>query len=436
MSEKKILLGQTLGFKTDPFEESFDNATDYNSDGGLYIADGLIADLGDRSDLLSKYPDVPTFDYKNYLLTAGLIDTHAHYPQTRIIASWGARLIEWLNTYTFPEEEKFGDSEYASQIAGFYLDTLLQNGVTSASSFCTIHPESVDAIFENAEQRGMRIIAGKTCMDRNAPQGLLDTPKSAYDDSRELIVRWHEKGRLSYAISPRFAPTSTVEQLEALGSLWKEYPDCLMQTHLSEQMEEISWVGELFPESKDYLEVYEQFNLLGERGLYGHSIHLSDSELDRIREADGRLIHCPTSNLFIGSGLFRLWERKTAGFHTGLATDTGGGSSFSMFRVMASAYEVSQLCGYSLHPSQLYWLATVGNAKSLHLENTIGNFQIGMEADIIALDLYSTQVISQRAKRSDNIWDALFPTIMMGNEKAIKDVWVYGEKVKNPNSSQ
>ena len=208
-----------------------------------------------------------------------------------------------------------------------------------------------------------------------------------------------------------------------------------MQTHLSEQLEEISLVGELFPDSKDYLEVYEQFSLLGERGLYGHGIHLSDSELDRIREVDGRLIHCPTSNMFIGSGLFRLCERKTAGFNIGLATDTGGGSSFSMFRVMAAAYEVSQLCGYSLHPSQLYWLATVGNAKSLHLENTIGNFQIGMEADIIALDLYSTEVISQRAKCSDNIWDTLFPTIMMGNEKAIKDVWVYGEKVKTYNSS-
>ncbi len=429
MSRQKLILGQTLGFSKDPFEESIQSATDYNTSGGIYISDGKIADLGNRSDLLSKYPKAPTFDYKDYLLTAGLIDTHAHYPQTRIIASWGARLIEWLNTYTFPEEEKFGDKNYAKLTAEFYLDTLLANGITTVSTFCTIHPESVDAIFTAAEKRDMRIVAGKTCMDQNAPEGLLDTVISSYDDSKRLLKKWNNKGRLSYALSPRFAPTSSVEQLEALGGLWGEHPDCLMQTHLSEQLEEISWVGALYPDSRDYLDVYERFNLLGERGLYGHCIHLSASELGRIKEAGGRLIHCPTSNLFIGSGLFKTWERKKEGQHIGLATDTGGGSSFSMFRVMASAYEVSQLCGYSLHPSQLYWLATVGNAKSLHMENTIGNLQIGMEADIIAIDLNSTGVIAQRANCTENIWDQIFPTIMMGNSQAIKEVWVSGNKV-------
>ena len=272
-------------------------------------------------------------------------------------------------------------------------------------------------------------MAGKTCMDRNAPPDLLDTANSSYDDSKKLIAKWHNKARLSYVISPRFAPTSSAEQLEALGALWREHPDCLMQTHLSEQLEEINWVKSLYPNNKDYLDVYEQFNLLGERGLYGHCIHLTENELVRIREAGGRLIHCPTSNLFIGSGLLKLWERKSEGQQIGLATDTGGGSSFSMFRVMASAYEVGQLGGHSLHPSQLFWLATVGNAQSLHLENSIGNLKISMEADIIAIDLNSDEVISQRVETSENIWDKLFPTIMMGNSKAIRDVWVNGNKV-------
>ncbi len=429
MSRKKLLLGQTLGFSEDPFEVPFQRATDYNSSGGIYIVDGKIVDLGNSQDLLAKYPEVPTYNYKDCLLTAGLIDTHAHYPQTRIIASWGARLIEWLNKYTFPEEEKFGDKDYAEQTADFYLDTLLENGITTVSTFCTTHPASVDAIFESAQKRGMRIMAGKTCMDRNAPPDLLDTANSSYDDSKKLIAKWHNKARLSYVISPRFAPTSSAEQLEALGALWREHPDCLMQTHLSEQLEEIAWVKSLYPNSKDYLNVYEQFNLLGEHGLYGHCIHLTENELVRIREAGGRLIHCPTSNLFIGSGLFKLWERKSEGQQIGLATDTGGGSSFSMFRVMASAYEVGQLGGHSLHPSQLFWLATVGNAQSLHLENSIGNLKISMEADIIAIDLNSDEVISQRVETSEDIWDKLFPTIMMGNSKAIRDVWINGNKV-------
>lgn len=429
MSRKKIIIGQTLGFREDPFEVPYNRATNYNPSGGIYIVDGKIANLGNSQDLTAKYPEVPTYDYSDCLLTAGMIDAHAHYPQTRIIASWGARLIEWLNTYTFPEEEKFGDKDYADQTANFYLDTLLANGITTVSTFCTTHPESVDAIFESAQKRGMRIVAGKTCMDRNAPPDLLDTANSSYDDSKKLIAKWHNKERLTYAISPRFAPTSSVAQLEALGALWGEHPDCLMQTHLSEQLEEINWVKSLFPNNTDYLNVYEQFNLLGERGLYGHCIHLTENELTRIRRAGGRLIHCPTSNLFIGSGLFKLSDRKEEGQQIGLATDTGGGSSFSMFRVMASAYEVSQLHGYPLHPSQLFWLATVGNAKSLHLENSIGNLTIGLEADIIAIDLNSDEVISQRVESSEDIWDKLFPTIMMGNSAAIRDVWVEGNNI-------
>ncbi len=429
MIEAKLLIGQTLSFVADPFFVSPDEATRFNTSGAVLIQNGKIADLGNRSDLTTRYPKIETLDYSDYLLTAGLIDAHCHYPQTAIIASWGARLIEWLSKFTFPEEQKFNDASYASAVARFFLDTLLANGTTTACSFCTIHPESADALFVEAQKRNMRLAAGKTCMDRNAPPSLCDDVRSSYDASRALIRKWHNSGRLHYVITPRFAPTSTPEQLQALGSLWHEHPECMMQTHLSEQVEEIRWVRQLFPQAKDYLDVYEQAGLLGPGGLYGHAVHLERRERDRLREVGGRLIHCPTSNAFIGSGLFRTHERIAEGQVVGLASDVGGGSSFSMFRVMASAYETSQLTGMPLHPSQLFWLATAGNAIALHMENDVGNLQIGNEADIIAIDLRSTPLIANRHRQANSFWDSLFPTIMMGDDRAIKDVWIAGNKI-------
>ena len=306
----------------------------------------------------------------------------------------------------------------------------LAGGTTTVASYCTIHPESVDAFFIEATRRGVRAVAGKTCMDRNAPDGLTDTAQSAYDDSKGLLTKWHGRGRLGYAITPRFSPTSTREQLEALGALWAEYPDCPMQTHLSEQTDEIAWVRDLFPEARDYLDTYEAAGLLGPGGLYGHAIHLTARERDRLKERSGALVHCPTSNTFIGSGLFDLDAHARDGQILALATDTGGGSSFSMLRTMAAAYEIAQLRGRALHPSELLWLATVGSARALRLDDKIGRLAPGMEADIIALDLRSTPAIAQRSERADDIWEAIFPTIMMGDDRAIQAVYVAGEPLQ------
>ena len=265
-------------------------------------------------------------------------------------------------------------------------------------------------------------------MDRNAPDGLRDTAQSAHDDSAALLAKWHGVDRLSYVITPRFSPTSTPEQLEALGALWAAHPDCLMQTHLSEQLDEIEWVKGLYPQARDYLDTYERFGLLGRGGLYGHAIHLDPREKDRLREVDASLIHCPTSNTFIGSGLFDMGGLKAAGHRIGLATDTGGGSSFSMLRTMAAAYEVGQLKGRALHPAELWWLATQGSARSLLADDRIGNIAPGMEADLVVIDLASTPAIAQASHRAGTIWEAVFPTIMMGDDRAVHAVWIGGAR--------
>lgn len=425
MTSQQLILGQTLHFTADPFHEGLSSAQ-FDARGAILVQDGRIADLGTADDLRTRHPDAPTTDMGHHLITAGFVDAHTHYPQTPMIASWGKRLIDWLNTYTFPQEMRFGDRAYADQVANTYLDLLLAHGTTSVCSYCTIHPQSVDAYFSAAQARGMRALGGKTCMDRNAPEALRDTPQSAYDDSKALLNTWHGTDRLSYVITPRFSPTSTPEQLSALGALWAEHSDCLMQTHLSEQLDEIAWVKSLYPTARDYLDTYEQHGLLGPGGLYGHAIHLEDREKDRLREVDASLIHCPTSNTFIGSGLFDMAGLTAAGHRVGLATDTGGGSNFSMLRTMAATYEIGQLRHASLHPAQLYWLATAGAARALRLDDKIGNLQIGHEADLIALDLSSTPAIAQRAAQANDIWEALFPTIMMGDDRAIAQVWVGG----------
>ncbi|HQY43030.1 MAG TPA: guanine deaminase [Paracoccaceae bacterium] len=420
-----LLIGQTLAFAGDGLLDGV-AAARHSARGGVLIDGGRIVAVGEADDLRRAHPQARVHDYGPALISAGFVDAHVHYPQTAIIASWGKRLIDWLNSYTFPEEMKFADKAYARDIAERYFDLTLANGTTTVCSYATIHPESVDAFFEAAQARGLRAFTGKTCMDRNAPDGLRDTPRSAYDDSRRLLEKWHGVDRLSYVITPRFSPTSTPEQLEAMGTLWREYPDCLMQTHLSEQTDEVEWVKALFPQSRDYLDTYETQGLLREGALFGHAIYLTDREVTRIRETGAALIHCPTSNTFIGSGLFPTMAMAKQGIRVGLATDTGGGSSFSMLRTMAAAYEVGQLRGTPLHPAQLWWLATQGSARALRADHQIGNLAPGMEADIVVIDLASTPAIAQRATRADDIWEALFPTIMMGDDRAMKAVWVGG----------
>ena len=434
MGGKSLLIGQTLLCVSDPFKVAPTEAFIHNRSGAVLIENGAIAAVGNSDELRRRCGDAAVHDHSGCLLLPGFVDAHVHYPQTAIIASWGERLLEWLNRYTFPEELKFRDPAHAAGISELHLDLALTHGTTTVCSYCTTHPESVEAFFRAAMARNMRVAAGKVCMDRNAPDGLLDDARTAYDQSRALLRHWHGRGRLSYVITPRFALTSSREQLEALGCLWREHPDCLMQTHIAEQTEEIEEVSRLFPRSRDYLDVYESCGLLGRNGLYGHAIHLNSRERGRLKEVDAALIHCPTSNMFIGSGLFDLRSRVREGHRVGLATDTAGGSSFSMLRTMAAAYEVGQLKGSALHPGQLIWLATEGNARALGMEGNIGSLRVGGEADIVVLDLASTEAIAQRVRRAENFWEELFPTIMMGDDRAVRSVWVAGKEVAGTGS--
>lgn len=425
MSEDFIISGQVLSFASSPFDrdQARDAAVIYEA---ALIENGHITAVGSRDDMIARAPQLGIRDHGDDLVMAGFVDAHVHYPQTAIIASWGKRLIDWLNTYTFPEEMRFADRAYADEIAERYLDLSLANGTTTVCSYCTIHPESVDAFFEAARARGQRVAAGKTCMDRNAPDGLRDTVQSAYDQSDVLIGRWHGVDRLEYVITPRFSPTSSPEQLEALGALWRAHPECLMQTHLSEQLDEIDWVKTLFPNARDYLDTYEMFGLLGAKGIYGHAIHLEERERHRLREFGAGLVHCPTSNTFIGSGLFDMEGLMAEGQRIGLATDTGGGSSFSMLRTMAAAYEIGQLRGKPLHAAELLWLATQGSARTLRMEDKIGNIAPGMEADMVVINLASTPAIAQRAARAEDLWEQVFATVMMGDDRAISQVYISG----------
>ncbi len=426
----ELISGQVLRLVADPFEVPPLEAAIHDTHGAVLVEDGRITAAGPLDGVAALAPpDTTLVDLGDRLILPGFVDAHMHYPQTGIVASWGKRLIDWLETYTFPEEMRLADPAHARRQAALTLDLALAHGTTTLASFCTIHPHSVDAVFEAAETRGMAIVAGKTCMDRNAPEGLRDDPRSAHDDSAELIGRWHGRGRARYAITPRFTPTSSRDQLAALGALWAAHPDCLMQTHLSEQPDELAWTRALEPWARDYLDTYEAHGLIGPGALFGHAIHLEKRERRRLAERGAAVVHCPTSNTFIGSGLFDCARTRRDGIGVGLATDTGGGSSFSMLRTMAAAYEIGQLSGTALHPAQLLWLATEGSARALRLDAEIGTLAPGSAADLVALDLASTAAIAQRAARATDLWEAIFPTLMMGDDRAVAGVWVAGRRL-------
>jgi guanine deaminase len=404
----------------------------FDSDGAVVIEAGRIVATGTATSVLAAEPALPVVAYGSaHLITAGFVDAHAHYPQTRIIASYGKQLIDWLNTYTFPAELAFADPARASADADLYLDECLRNGITTASVYCTVHEASADAIFAAAARRGLRMAAGKVLMDRNAPAGLTDTAQSGYDASARLIARWHGKDRLRYVISPRFAPTSTPEQLEAAGALWRANPGTLMQTHMSENLDEIAWVARLFPDVPDYLAVYERHGLTGPGANFGHCIHLSPRERARLAETRSGISHCPTSNLFIGSGLFDLAGLAAVQPRSpiGLATDVGGGSSFSMFSTMRAAYEIAQLRGVSLHPATAWHLATLGSARVLRLDDRIGNLAAGYDADIVVLDLNSRPLLAARMAQARSIADVLFAQMILADDRAVHAVYVGGKRV-------
>ena len=428
MTGTQIITGQVLSFVASPFETPPDDAVQINE--AVLIKGGHVTAVGDLRALRHQVPDAPVDHRPDQVISAGFVDAHVHYPQTAIIASWGKRLKAWLKTYTFPEEIKFKNPAYAAEIAGRYLDLALSCGTTTMASYCTSHPASVEAFFAAAQARGLRAVAGKTCMDCNAPAALCDTVQSGYDDSAKLIAKWAGRGRLSYAITPRFAPTSTEEQLAAAGALWAENPECAMQTHLSEQTEEIAWMKELFPSDEDYLSVYQRHDLCGPGALMGHAIHLTDRERAALRDTGAAVAHCPTSNAFIGSGLCDVTGLKSQMVSVGLATDVGGGSSFSMLATMKSAYEIGQLRGNAMSPAQLWWLATKGSADALRISGHVGTLAPGMEADIVALDPVATPVLAQRTARAESIEDILFALLILGDDRAIAETWVSGTPQK------
>ncbi|MBU1282307.1 MAG: guanine deaminase [Gammaproteobacteria bacterium] len=413
----------------DPAVVGVEQSYEYFEDGLLVIDNGQVANVGHAADLLPTLKGVDITEYRDALITPGFIDTHIHYPQTGMIASYGEQLLDWLNTYTFPTEQQFADKAHAADVAGIFLKELLRNGTTTALVFGSVHKQSVDAFFEAAEALNLRMIAGKVLMDRNAPDYLTDTPESGYADSKELIERWHGKGRLHYAVTPRFAPTSTPEQLTLAGKLLGEYPDLYMHTHLSENRKEIEWVKALFPERKGYLDVYDHYKLIGARSVFAHGVHLCDDECKRLAETGSAVAFCPTSNLFLGSGLFDLNKLEQHGVRVGLGTDVGAGTSFSQLQSLNEAYKVMQLQGKKLDPFKSLYLATLGGANALYLDDKIGNFASGKDADFVVLDYNATPLISYRMQQAKTFDEKLFALTMLGDDRAIRETFAAGQSV-------
>ncbi len=426
----KVFRGELLHFLADPAKVALQDSYQYIEDGLLIVKNGLVEEIGEAAELLATLDKgVEVTHYKSGLIMPGFIDTHVHYPQTEMIASYGEQLLEWLENYTFPFERQFSDFEHGKKVAEFFLDQLLDAGTTTALVFGTVHKESVDAFFTVAQQKKLRMICGKVLMDQNCPDYLTDTAQSGYDDSKALIEKWHETDRLQYAITPRFAPTCSTEQLNKAGELLSENPSVYLHTHLSENKGEIAWVKELFPDSDGYLDVYDQSKLLGRRSVFAHGVHLHDSECKRLGETDSAIAFCPSSNLFLGSGLFNLQQAQVHDINVGLGSDIGAGTTFSMLSTINEGYKTQQLRGDKLGPFQSFYLATLGGAIVLDLEGTIGNFSKGAEADFIVLDYHATPLMDRRMNHCKNLSEKLFILSMLGDERHVKSTYIMGEKV-------
>jgi guanine deaminase len=400
----------------------------------VYYEDGYIAIDGDRIVGVGDFKDAPRVSAAllqlggDALITPGFIDTHLHAPQLEMIGSYGGHLLEWLNRYTFPTEAKFADPAHALTIAEAFYSELLRHGTLCAMVFSTIHAEATDIFFAEAERRGFRAIVGKTMMDRNAPDALLEDPQQSYEESRALAAKWHKRGLLRYAITPRFAPTSTPRLLELAGKLKQEFPDAYVHSHISENRKEVEWVQQLFPEA-EYADVYDRYGLLDERSVLAHGVWLTEEELDLLNRRRSVIAHCPNSNLFLGSGLFRLHHVLSRGVRVGLGTDIGAGTTPSMFTAMADAYKVQQVQSVSLSPFQLWYLATLGGARALSLEKESGSLQVGKSADFIVLDLKATPLISLRSARAESLEDLLAGLIFMGDDRLVQSAWIAGREV-------
>ena len=430
---QRALRGRLLSFHDDPAQAGAEASHLYLEDGLLLIAEGRILELGAAADLLPRLPqDLPVDHYPDDLILPGFIDPHIHYPQTQVIASYGAQLLDWLERYAFVEEQKFAEPAHAARVAAFFLDELLRNGTTTAAVYCTVRAASVEAFFAESERRNTCMLAGKVLMDRGAPDGLLDSAQSGYDESKALIARWQGRGRQHYAVTPRFAVTSSAAQLEAAGALLREHPEVYLQTHLAENLREIETVRELFPEAKSYTDVYDRHGLLGPRSLFGHCLHLEQAERKRLSESGSVAVFCPTSNLFIGSGLFDLAAARDSRFplRTALATDVGGGTSYSLLRTLGEAYKVLQLQGQNLPALEAFYLVTLGNARALGLEARLGRLAPGRDADLVVLDAGATPAMAHRRETIEgDPAEELFLLMTLGDDRVVRATYVAGERL-------
>jgi guanine deaminase len=429
-----LIRGRLLSFKRAPHSLNDSDSYLYEHDGGLLVgADGRISAVGDYAAVKADAPDeVIEIDHRPHLILPGFIDTHVHFPQMQVIASYAANLLEWLNTYTFPEECRFVESDHAARIATHFYDEFLRQGTTTAVAYCSVHKASADAFFAEAMKRNMCMVGGKVMMDRNAPQGLLDTPEMGYDETRAVIEEWHGKGRNHVAITPRFAITSTPGQMQAAQTLAEEFPDLFIQTHLSENHDEIRYTCELYPDATDYTDIYARYGLLGNKTLLGHAIHLSERELDVIAEAGAIAVHCPTSNLFLGSGLFPMKQlmRREKPVRVAVATDIGGGSSYSMLKTMDEAYKIQQLLGERLNPLESFYLMTRGNAEALSMQDDIGTLEIGSVADLVVLNAAATPAMKLRMETIRTLPEELFLLQTIGDDRAVIETYVAGRPMK------
>ncbi len=425
--------GPALTFTGDPFQHGLEDTLVYEPDAVAAMAEGRITHFGPAKRVRPLLPrGTAVEDYgRRALILPGFIDCHVHYPQVQMIGAYGAQLLDWLEKYTFVAEQQYADRRHARAAVRTYLAENLRNGITTAAVFGTVHPQSVDVLFEAAETLDLRMIAGKVLMDRNAPEALRDSAQRGYDESKALIAKWHGRGRLAYAVTPRFAGSSTPAQMEAAGALWRESPGTYLQSHVSENRREVARVKELYPERKGYLDVYDHYGQLGPRAIYGHGIWLTEEELARCHETGTAIAHCPTSNFFLGSGCLNLGltSKKERPVRVGLATDLGGGTSFSILRTMGEAYKAAQLAGYSLAAGHAFYLATRGAAHALYLDDRIGSIAAGMEADLVVLDLESTPIIRYRMKYAGSLDDALFVQMTLGDDRAVRATYVAGRRV-------
>ena len=401
----------------------------HDDDGLLVVGAGpagvdVVHDVGPWAALAGRHPTVPVESLGRRLIAPGFVDLHVHYPQVDVIGSPASGLLPWLENYTFPQESRFADPAHGRSVADFFLDQLLAHGVTTALTFATSHPQSVDAFFEAAQTRGLRMIAGKVLQDRHSPDGVRDQTEQSLIDTEALIARWHGRGRLGYAITPRFAPTCSDAQMQGAGEIARRHPDVWIQSHVAENRDEIAWARELYPQARSYLSVYDSFGLMRSRSIYAHCIHFDDADRALMRDTGAAAAISPTSNLFLGSGFFDYAGADRIGMRYGLASDVGGGTSLSPFHTMMAAYQVGRegqtKTGLSLTPAQLWWQHTAGAAAALGLDGVIGNLQPGCEADFVVIDPAATPLLARRTSQAASLDELLFAMIVLGDDRLIE----------------